>query len=37
MPPSWGALKEERPPRKRPMGVRTAERRTGTVLSELDT
>jgi hypothetical protein len=31
--PSCGAVNVERPPRYRPMGVRTAERMTGVVLS----
>jgi hypothetical protein len=33
MAPSWGAVKLERPPRYLPIGVRTAERMTGVVLS----
>jgi hypothetical protein len=31
--PSWGAVKLERPPRYRPIGVRTADRMTGVVAS----
>src|ERR1051325_2221899 len=31
--PSWGAVNDERPPRYLPIGVRTADRMTGVVLS----
>src|SRR5918912_4269148 len=35
--PSCGAVNEERPPRYRPIGVRTAETMTGVVLSDTET